>query len=626
MNNHIFIPSSKKDISYCKICQLISYKGIISQSLPIKCHPRINMDPLTLKFVSFSSVANKKSGYHLKYLSNKRRGVNTIISLINTFGLRSMIFYKSISLLDQIFLNNEISIDNIETIALVCVLLVVEFNECCIPYKKVDFFDKNEKDIIFHTFNNDIDYNNKLNLRGLFLYIKNNVNNFNYWQILCLKYLNYDLGKYSAYDYLLLFFRLGILFCKETVDIISKLKICLKILDSIINDNKSCFFSQYTLAMSIINVTFGQEKYFDKNIFKIIYGVDLSKKKYINCSNMIKNVILYYNNNNSNNFICNNNNKLTNSPNQISIDQSYQNSNNFNNYNYMNNFAYNFYNNNIQDSLLKKRNSMFLTSEPQVQRRSSHTSIPNIQMINSDKKLKKINIEKEENPNYFLKDQLYCRQIQNKLDKNINNLKYSDEFYENIKFQLVEIIEHQFGNYVIQKFLNVLLFQENKKLYKLIFLDINSKLFEICIHNYGTRVIQKTLEKLDNKNYYKIETNELNDVFKNLIENHLYELCCDKNGNHVYQKLLRVFPKERNQFLYDSLIKISFPVSIIQQGATLLQTAFDYSTKEQQEKLCTVIINRIADLINDKYGNYTIQTIFKLYNDKINDRIYEYIN
>jgi hypothetical protein len=213
-----------------------------------------------------------------------------------------MAFYKSISLLDQIFLNNEISIDNIETIALVCVLLVVEFNECCIPYKKVDFFDKNEKDIIFHTFNNDIDYNNKLNLRGLFLYIKNNVNNFNYWQILCLKYLNYDLGKYSAYDYLLLFFRLGILFCKETVDIISKLKICLKILDSIINDNKSCFFSQYTLAMSIINVTFGQEKYFDKNIFKIIYGVDLSRKKYINCSNMIKNVILYYNNNNSNNF------------------------------------------------------------------------------------------------------------------------------------------------------------------------------------------------------------------------------------------------------------------------------------------------------------------------------------
>ncbi len=355
-----------------------------------------------------------------------------------------------------------------------------------------------------------------------------------------------------------------------------------------------------------------------------------------NINNNVNNNLNNSINNSINNIINNNinqniNNNINNSSNQIHLSQNYNNNNNinaFNNYNYMNNFGYNFYNNNnIPDSIPKKRNSMFLlsSSEVQVQRRSSHTSIPNINFMHSDKKNKKVNIEKEENPNYFLKDQLYCRLIQNKLDKNINNIKYSDEFYENIKFQLVEIIEHKFGNYVIQKFLSLLLYQENKKLFKMIFLDIKEKLFEICIHNYGTRVIQKTLEKLDNGFYYKIETNELDDVIKNLIENHLYELCCDKNGNHVYQKLLRVFPKERNQFLYDSLIKISFPVSIIQQGATLLQTAFDYSTQEQQEKLCNVIIDKIGDLINDKYGNYTIQTIFKLYNDKINDKIYDYI-
>jgi hypothetical protein len=344
--------------------------------------------------------------------------------------------------------------------------------------------------------------------------------------------------------------------------------------------------------------------------------------------------------NNNNNFIQNNNNNINNNNStQMNFNQGFPNNNTFNNYNYMNNFMYNFYNNNINNNnnsnnnniknpITKKRNSMILlnASEVQVQRRSSHTSIPSIQLINSDKTLNKISKEKEENPNYFLKDQLYCRQIQNKLDKNINNYKYSEEFYKNIKFKLIEIIEHQFGNYVIQKFLSVLLYQENKNLFKMIFLEINSKLFEICIHNYGTRVIQKTLEKLDNKNYYKIETNELNNVFKNLIENHLYELCCDKNGNHVYQKLLRVFPKERNQFLYDSLIKISLPVSIIQQGATLLQTAFDYSSKKQQDDLCNVIVEKIEELINDKYGNYTIQTVFKLFNDKINDKIYKYID
>ena len=348
--------------------------------------------------------------------------------------------------------------------------------------------------------------------------------------------------------------------------------------------------------------------------------------------NIIENNNLNNNINNINNINNNNiNNNICNNPNQINLQPNFNNNNNSStnyNINFMNNFAYNFINNNIQESLIKKRNSMFvIPSELINQRRSSQTSIPNIPMMNnSDKKLQKINvIEKEENPNYFLKDQLYCRLIQNKLDKNINDLKYSDEFYENIKFHLVEIIEHQFGNYVIQKFLSVLIHQENKKLFKMIFFDIKDKLFEICIHNYGTRVFQKTLEKLDNGVYKKIETDELDDVIKNLIDNHLYELCCDKNGNHVYQKLLRVFPKERNQFLYDTLIKISYQVSIIQQGATLLQTAFDYSTPEQLSKVCNSILDRIGDLINDKYGNYTIQTICKLYNEQLNDKIYDYL-
>ena len=128
----------------------------------------------------------------------------------------------------------------------------------------------------------------------------------------------------------------------------------------------------------------------------------------------------------SNNSINNSNNNITNSPIKINLAQRYPNNSNFNNYNYLNNFPINFINNNIQETGTKKRNSMFMItpSESQVQRRSSHTSIPNLPLVNSDKKLLKL--QKEENPDYFLKDQLYCRQIQNKLDKNVNNLKYSD--------------------------------------------------------------------------------------------------------------------------------------------------------------------------------------------------------
>ena len=56
MHNHIFIPSSKKDICYCKICQQLSYKGIPSQSLPLKNNSKFSIDPLNFKFKPFSSI------------------------------------------------------------------------------------------------------------------------------------------------------------------------------------------------------------------------------------------------------------------------------------------------------------------------------------------------------------------------------------------------------------------------------------------------------------------------------------------------------------------------------------------------------------------------------------------
>ena len=46
MHNHIFIPSSKKDVCYCKICQKLSYKGIVSQSLLLKYNSKFNINPL----------------------------------------------------------------------------------------------------------------------------------------------------------------------------------------------------------------------------------------------------------------------------------------------------------------------------------------------------------------------------------------------------------------------------------------------------------------------------------------------------------------------------------------------------------------------------------------------------
>ena len=58
MHSHIFVPSIKKDIYYCKICCKLSYKDNYCQELPIKSSYSSLMDPLTLKFKPNSIVAN----------------------------------------------------------------------------------------------------------------------------------------------------------------------------------------------------------------------------------------------------------------------------------------------------------------------------------------------------------------------------------------------------------------------------------------------------------------------------------------------------------------------------------------------------------------------------------------
>ena len=49
--------------------------------------------------------------------------------------------------MNKIFLENEISIDNIDNVASLCVLLVAEFNESCIPSIFEECLTQEESDI-----------------------------------------------------------------------------------------------------------------------------------------------------------------------------------------------------------------------------------------------------------------------------------------------------------------------------------------------------------------------------------------------------------------------------------------------------------------------------------------------
>ena len=339
---------------------------------------------------------------------------------------------------------------------------------------------------------------------------------------------------------------------------------------------------------------------------------------------------------------------------------NYNTSNNFNNIFYSNVGNNEDNNNNIyMNSIEQKDFLVIITESPENSRKKKNSLKPNTiynqnqinqfisnpqnninyyynknnnnkKIINKDNK----NFSSHYNIFYVFQDQSNCRNMQEQLEIHKDDLKYTKYFLDQIKPELINLIKHQFGNYVIQKLIDIIIYQENKPLMNELISALTKDetiLYEISINNFGTRVIQKTLERLIEIKYHKIETPELTRVLNKLIENHLYKLCCDKNGNHVYQKLLRMFhdeSEEKNNFLYSHLEEIALEVALLQQGATIFNTALSLCNSRQKEKICFKIIENIERLINDKYGIYSIQAIINKIEEnekELNAPIYTYI-
>jgi hypothetical protein len=250
----------------------------------------MDIDPLILKYKPISLKIDFSLVSHKNYMNDRKKGLSKIYYLSNYFKLDRMIKYKAIGLMDQIYLNNEdVSTENIEAISSTCVLLSIEFNDCYINSNKIKLSIYND----IPKSNLNIDKNNFYinNKKALFQYIKKEVNCIMYWQSYCLKKLVYNLGKYTSFDYINLFFDLGIIFTKKEVDIINMYESCFNILETIIGNQYFCKYNQYIVAMSVIYLIFKSSNYFNLKVFKYIYGVDFSKEKYKLCINKINSLV-----------------------------------------------------------------------------------------------------------------------------------------------------------------------------------------------------------------------------------------------------------------------------------------------------------------------------------------------
>ena len=326
--SHEFKESIKSDVKYCITCGCLSYKNIPGKRISSNNVNVMRIDPLVLKYSPVSLKFNPSSMNHINYIAHRKFGVLKIFEISKRFELSKVITFKAIGLMDKIYINsqNKVPIEYLEKIAFTCVLLSFQFNN----YYAIET--KCEKNINNFLINRRCKYRSRIN--DCYQYIKKVIKDAKYWQIICLKSLNYNLSDYTALDYIYLFFHLGISFSMENdYEFYNKYSNCLNILDIIVNNNNICKYNQYVVALSIININFNSEKTFSKSIFKYIYGVDFSKRKYKLCSNEILKMINEFYSLNNNNFLVNR--KIINSgekPNYIKIIEillSYQNFINF---------------------------------------------------------------------------------------------------------------------------------------------------------------------------------------------------------------------------------------------------------------------------------------------------------
>lgn len=199
------------------------------------------------------------------------------------------------------------------------------------------------------------------------------------------------------------------------------------------------------------------------------------------------------------------------------------------------------------------------------------------------------------------KDQNGCRFLQRVFDE--GNFLDLQIIFEEVIDHIVELMMEQFGNYLVQKLLNVCT-EEQRIQILLMVTEEPGQLVRVCLNTYGTRVVQKLIETLKTRQQISLVKAALKPGFLDLIK--------DLNGNHVLQRCLQCLSNEDNEFIFDAAAKFCVDIATHQHGCCVLQRCIAHSIGRHRDKLITEISKNGLHLAQDPFGNYVVQYIIEL--------------
>lgn len=195
----------------------------------------------------------------------------------------------------------------------------------------------------------------------------------------------------------------------------------------------------------------------------------------------------------------------------------------------------------------------------------------------------------------FCKDQHGSRFIQRELATSPASEK--EVIFNEIRDDAIELSNDVFGNYVIQKFLNLV-----AKFKNTLVDQFKGNMKQLSLQMYACRVIQKALEYIDSNQRIELVL-ELSDSVLQMIK--------DQNGNHVIQKAIETIPIEKLPFILSSLTGHIYHLSTHSYGCRVIQRLLEFGSSEDQESILNELKDFIPYLIQDQYGNYVIQYVLQ---------------
>ncbi|GAA98967.1 uncharacterized protein L969DRAFT_546634 [Mixia osmundae IAM 14324] len=205
------------------------------------------------------------------------------------------------------------------------------------------------------------------------------------------------------------------------------------------------------------------------------------------------------------------------------------------------------------------------------------------------------------------KDQHGCRFLQRKLEE--GNPEYRDMIFSEIFPHFAELMTDAFGNYLSQKLFEFATDEQRDALID----SISGELVSISLNMHGTRAVQKLLDFLTTRRQVQSLIMALNLNVVTLIK--------DLNSNHVIQKCLNHLPPEDNQFIYNAVATNCIEVATHRHGCCVLQRCIDHASESQRIQLVTEITYNSLILVGDPFGNYVVQYVLDLNDNRFIEAI-----